>query len=123
MRRFTLPVGALIGLGACADSGMPLPDRCNIVIAQVTPNGSTLYVSDTLTFHAAYTAGISADCIPGVPASSLRWTSSNLQLASVDSMTGKLTARALGTLSVMVHAPGSDAGLGSAQVSVIAHNP
>lgn len=68
---------------------------------------------------AAYTAGISADCIPNVPASLLRWTASNTQLASIDSMTGKLTARGVGNVSVMVHAPGTDAGLGSAQVNVI----
>ena len=122
MPRPLLPLLAVVAAAACADAvTTPFPDRCNIVIAQVTPNGPTLYVNDTLTFHAAYTVGISADCIPNVPATSLRWTSSNPQLASVDSMTGKLTARVAGTVSVMVHAPGNDAGLGSTQVNVIVH--
>ena len=122
MHRSTLPLLAVLAAVACSDSAtVPFPDECNILIAQVTPNGSTLYVNDTLTFHAAYTAGISAACIPNVPASSLRWSSSDTQLASVDSLTGKVTARGVGSVSMMVHTPGGGSALGSAMVTVTAH--
>lgn len=118
--RSAMPLAAVLASASCGDAMSTLPDQCNILVATVTPYTPTIHPADTLTLRAAYTVGVSAACIPNVPAASLRWTSTAPAVVSVDSTTGIVTAHSAGSASVGVHAPGSEMGLGAALVTVTA---
>jgi plastocyanin len=105
---------------ATTDTTLHNPDECNIRIVSVTPAVATLSIGDTVTLHASYVAGISAACIPDVPATSLRWGSTDPATVAIDSLTGTVTAHRAGSASVTLHVPGSSSSFGGAQVTVTA---
>lgn len=121
--RLAAAVCCLLATAAgCSGGGAaPLPDRCNVRIVTITPPLTTLHVGDNLTLSAEYTSGVSAECLPGVPAASLQWSSDDSAIAVVDSVTGTVTARKVGSTLVWLHVPGRAAGagnLGGVQVTV-----
>lgn len=96
------------------------PDQCNINIVTFTPTSPSLVIGHTLALHAAYTAGISAVCMPSVPATSLIWVSTNPTVLSVDSVSAVVTGHNAGAISVTLHLPGSTSGIGSVLVNITA---
>lgn len=108
-------------VGCSGGDAVPFTDRCNVKLVTITPPLATLHVGDNLTLSVAYTSGVSSECLPAVPATSLQWSSDDSPTVSVDPLTGTVTARRAGSTLVWVHVPGANAGvskLGGAQVTV-----
>jgi hypothetical protein len=93
-----------------------LPDRCTAQVAAITPDAPILAVGDSLALVAGYVGAV--ECRPGVPATELRWASSDTIVATVDSLAGILAARRVGQAFITVHAPASTSVLGGEVVRV-----
>ena len=92
-----LILGGLSGLAACESP--VLPDRCNIRLAVVSPDPATLTVGQEVTLEAQLAA--SPDCLPAdAKAGSLRWTSENSGVATIDAASGHVKALSVGTTQV-----------------------
>ena len=75
---------------AC-ESGMTTVDRCFIRLAVIEPDPVVLQSGEEVVLHAALTA--SPECLPpDATPSTLRWSAENTTIASVDSLTGRVTA-------------------------------
>jgi hypothetical protein len=107
-------------LGPSCGSGQIIDDSCFVELAEVKPLSVTLNVGDTLTFSAGITGP--QKCLPpGVTfTSQLRWRTAYPAIAKIDSLTGRLTAEAVGRSGVIVSALGSSSSqdLGTAIVEV-----
>jgi uncharacterized protein YjdB len=118
LRRLSL-VSVGIALGACSASTVaPAQDTdcANMVSpAIVLPSTATLSVGDTMRL----TAILAAHCPGGPTTAQWRWESGNSALASVDSLTGLVTARAAGTTTVVATATFDSTIAGAATVRVL----
>jgi hypothetical protein len=75
------------------------PDECNIRLAIVSPDPAVLAVGDAVTLQAELTEV--TGCLPAdARAGQLRWTTDDTMIATVDSLTGRLTAVQVGTATV-----------------------
>lgn len=95
-----LILGGLSALAACESPF--LPDRCNIRLAVVRPDPATLTVGQEVTLEAELAAA--RDCLPAdAKAGSLRWTSENSGVATVDPVSGRVKALSAGTTQVSLN--------------------
>ena len=101
---------------ACSDTPM-VPDQCFLLVASVTPSAPTVTLADTIRLVATYN-DVAAVCLPPVPAGALIWRSEDPTVAAVDSLSGLVTAVALGTSQVNAFAPRHTQVLGFAIVGV-----
>ncbi len=115
--RLLLLIASWLPMTACGSATTPLVDRCFIVVARIAPDTPVVTAGQSLQLTASYNA-VSPDCLPGVPASALRWLSSDPSIATVDSVEGLLTGRRAGSAEITVHAPGMTGVLGGAEVQV-----
>ena len=66
------------------------PDRCNIRLAVISPDPARLNVGQAVSLQAQLTA---STCLPpDAQASTLRWQSDNPEVATIDAVTGRVTA-------------------------------
>jgi len=74
------------------------PDRCNIRLAAISPDPATLRVGQTVTLEAqlASSTCLPADAQPG----NLRWRSDHLEVAAIDSVSGRVTGVGVGAAQV-----------------------
>jgi uncharacterized protein YjdB len=96
-----LYVVALVMIGACAatatDAVTPTDSVVCITIgATVRPNSATLHPGDTLRVSASLPS-----CGLGAPTATFRWASSDSSVAVVDSPSGLIRARSLGTATII----------------------
>lgn len=118
--RSFLRLGSLLAAvavaGGCNDS-TTLSDRCFLVVVSVSPPAPSLAVSDTVYLAASYN-GAAAECRGPVPASALVWRSSDATVATVDSVSGLVTAIGAGNAQVSAFDPGGAHVLGFARIAV-----
>ena len=93
-------VATLVAVGACgatASDGVTLPDSvsCTLQGPTVRPNSATLHPGDTLRVSASLPS-----CGLGVTTATFRWSSSDSSVALVDSLSGLIRARSLGTATI-----------------------
>jgi hypothetical protein len=75
------------------------PDECNIRLAIVSSDPAVLAVGDAVTLRAELTEA--SGCLPAdARAGQVRWTVDDPAVATVDSLTGHLTAVRVGTATV-----------------------
>lgn len=106
----TLLLAALAGCRSEAS----MPEQvtlCGLVGATVTPSSASLSVGDTLRFRASSSSG---GCTPRGPFI-FSWHSSNVSIATVDSISGLVTARSAGTATIVAAAT-TDAAFAAAAV-------
>ena len=94
-------VAALVAVGACgataSDAVTPIDSPgCTLPGPTVRPNPATLHPGDTLRASASMP---SCPLDPPVT-TTFRWASSDSSVASVDSLSGLIRARALGTVTI-----------------------
>ena len=98
--KLSLFVAALVAVGACsATSGaITAPDSvsCITIGPTVRPSSATLHPGDTLRVSASLPS-----CGLGAPTATFRWASSDSSVALVDSLSGLIRARSLGTATVI----------------------
>jgi uncharacterized protein YjdB len=120
-RQFGPAIGAAIASFGCAASDAPNynTDTCLDRVVAIVPATPSLSVGDTITFNASYTyIHTSGPCDPDVPATSLRWGSTDPATVAIDSLTGRLTGLRVGIASVTLRVPGGTSDLAAAQVTV-----
>lgn len=103
MRRLTSSSLLLLALcAACsAESDFGPLDVCWMDAAPISPPPSSLVVGDTVTLSARL--GEPRDCLPpNLEPVVWRWTSENPAIATVDSVSGLLSARAVGETWIRV---------------------
>jgi hypothetical protein len=85
---------------AAACSAEPLnPDRCNIRLAVIIPDPARLEIGQAVTLEAQLTPA--AACLPADARSdNIRWTSDRPEVATVDALTGLVTAVGAGTAQI-----------------------
>ena len=93
-------VAALVAVGACgataSDAVSPTDSAVCITIGpSVRPNFATLHPGDTLRASASLPS-----CTAGAITPTFRWSSSDSSVALVDSLSGLIRARALGTVTI-----------------------
>ena len=98
--RSLLFVAALVAVGACgataSDAVSPTDSAVCITIGpSVRPNFATLHPGDTLRASASLPS-----CTAGAITPTFRWASSDSSVALVDSLSGLIRARALGTVTI-----------------------
>ena len=105
--------GALAA-GACASDGSG-PETCDITVS-FTPAAPRLATGDSLQLAAVLSRP------PGCPSSpvTLSWTSSDPGMVTVDAVTGLVTAKAAGTVTIEVSKAGAASTLGSIMVTAFA---
>jgi hypothetical protein len=75
------------------------PDRCNIRLAVISPDPATLEVGQAVTLQAQVAEAPA--CLPrDAQAGNLRWRSDNPGVATIDAVTGRVTAVRAGTTEV-----------------------
>ncbi len=90
---------AALPLIAGCEQGPVNPDQCNIRLAVVTPDPATLTVGQEVTLEPQLTSA--RDCLPAdAQLSSLRWASDDPAIATVDPVSGRVTAVGAGTTGV-----------------------
>ena len=97
----SLFVAALFAVGACAatasDAVTPSDSAVCIMIGpSVRPNFATLHPGDTLRASASLPS-----CTAGAITPTFRWSSSDSSVALVDSLSGLIRARSLGTATII----------------------
>jgi hypothetical protein len=104
---------------ACGESEFTTVDRCFIRLAVIEPDPAVLHRGEEVVLHAALTA--SPECLPpDATPSTLRWFAENPMIASVDSLTGRVTARQAGATQVLLRTARTRTQLTSAEVRVSA---
>ena len=90
-------VAALLAAACTAE---PLnPDRCNIRLAAISPDPATLEVGQAVTLEAQLTPAPA--CLPADAQSpNFRWTSDHPEVATIDALTGRVTAIGAGTARI-----------------------
>jgi hypothetical protein len=98
-RRILLLVNA-VALLAIGCSAEPLSvDRCNIRLAVIAPDPARLEVGQAVTLEAQVAPAPA--CLPADSQSvNFRWTSDHLEVATVDALTGRVTAIGAGTAQI-----------------------
>ena len=88
---------ALLAAGCSAE---PLnPDRCNIRLAVISPDPARLEVGQAVTLEAQLSPAPA--CLPAdAQASNFRWTSDHPGVATIDALTGRVTAMGAGTAQI-----------------------
>jgi len=90
---------AALLLAAACSGELVNPDRCNIRLAVISPDPAALNVGETVTLQAQLTeapACLPADAQPA----NLRWASDNPTVASIDPVSGRVTAVGAGTAQI-----------------------
>jgi hypothetical protein len=102
MSRSAWLVAATVVLLVVACGAEPLnPDRCNLRLAVISPDPARLEVGETLILEAQLTPAPA--CLPAdAQAANFRWTSDHPEVATIDALTGRLTARGTGTAQITV---------------------
>jgi hypothetical protein len=93
-----LGLGVLPMFASC-EQAPPMPDQCNIRLAIVSPHPATLMVGQEVALEAELSPSpgcLPADAEPG----SLRWTSDDTGIATVDATSGRVKAIRAGTAQV-----------------------
>jgi hypothetical protein len=86
--------GAVLAV-ACG-AGPLNPDRCNIRLAAISPDPATLTLGQVVSLQAQLTEA--STCLPpDAQAVKLRWRSDNPDVASIDPVTGRVTAVGAGS--------------------------
>jgi Bacterial Ig-like domain (group 2) len=96
MRAGVLLAGALMVSAGCG-SEPTNPDRCFIRLAVINPDPARLRVGDGVTLEAQVTDAPA--CLPS-DARSLRWTSADPMIATVDALSGHVSAVRPGTTEI-----------------------
>jgi hypothetical protein len=90
--------GALMVSAACGSGSEPInPDQCFIRLAVISPDPARLLVGESVTLEAKLTDAPA--CLPS-DAGSLRWTSADPMTATVDALSGPVTAVRPGTTEI-----------------------
>lgn len=87
--RLLVLTGALL-VGACG-AEPTTPDRCNIRLAVISPDPAMLQVGQAVTLEAQLTAA-SACLPPDAQPDNFRWQSDNPGVATIDVVTGRVSA-------------------------------
>lgn len=110
MHRATVAAFLLFALSSACSSPADLEelDRCWMDAAPISPQPASLRVGDTVTLSARL--GEPRECLPpNLEPAVWRWTSEAPAVATIDSLSGLLTARAPGETWIRVrHARASD---------------
>lgn len=110
-----LPVAFLVC--ACGD-GLNV-DQCFIRLAVIEPDPAVLGIGEEVALHATLAAA--RECLPpDATPSALRWFAENPMIASVDSLTGRVTARQPGATQVLLRTARTRTQLTSSEVRVSA---
>lgn len=110
-----LPVAFLVC--ACGD-GLNV-DQCFIRLAVIEPDPAVLGIGEEVALHATLAAA--RECLPpDATPSTLRWFAENPMIASVDSLTGRVTARQPGATQVLLRTARTRTQLTSSEVRVSA---
>jgi uncharacterized protein YjdB len=96
-------LSTVIALASCHDSTI-IADRCFYFPIRLAPADTALAVGDTLRMHVTFDT--SGGCWSDLPAAPRLWTSSDTTVATIDSATGLLTARAAGHLNAGIAVKG-----------------
>jgi len=93
-------VATLVAVGACSatvSDAVTLPDSvsCTLQGPTVRPSSATLHPGDTLRLSVSMPA-----CALGTTTATFRWSSSDSNVAFVDSLSGLIRARSLGTATI-----------------------
>ena len=112
-------VATLVAVGACgatASDAVTLPDSvsCTLQGPTVRPSTATLHPGDTLRVSASLPS-----CGLGATTATFRWSSSDSSVALVDSLSGLIRARSLGTVTI-VAAAAADRSVKGAMLLVVA---
>ena len=97
----TVALTLLVGIASCGDGGLA-PDGV-VRVALTGPNADALYVGDTIRL-AATPLGVSGRMMMG---RAVRYTSSDLAIATVDPTSGLVTAHAPGTVRISATCEGA----------------
>lgn len=101
----------------CACESQANVDRCFIRLAVVQPDPVVLRSGEEVVLHAVLTS--SRECLPpDATPTTLRWSTADPTIASVDSLTGRLTAHQQGGTEVLVRTARTRTPLTSAGVLV-----
>jgi hypothetical protein len=93
-----LGLAALPIIAGC-EQGPVNPDRCNIRLAIVTPDPATLAVGQEVTLDPQLTSA--RDCLPAdARPGSLRWASDDPAVATINPVSGRVTAVSAGTTGI-----------------------
>lgn len=94
-------VAAMVGCSGTASTAVSSQRTCTgtalMIGPTVVPSSVTVSVGDTVRFAAKYDNA----CAPWSSPTQWRWTSSNAERATVDSLTGLATARDTGTVVIV----------------------
>jgi hypothetical protein len=100
MSHNVLLVVSAAALLAAACSAEPLSvDRCNIRLAVISPDPARLEVGQAVTLEAQLTPAPA--CLPAdAQSANFRWTSDHPGVATIDALTGRVTAIGAGTAQI-----------------------
>ena len=93
------------------------PDRCNIRLAAIRPDPATLKVGQAVSLQAQLTEA--STCLPpDAQAANLRWASDDPGVASIDGVTGRVTAVGAGRAQITLFTAGTHTLLTQSSVAV-----
>jgi hypothetical protein len=90
--------GAALLAAACSPAPLSV-DRCNIRLAVISPDPARLAVGQAVTLEAQLTPAPA--CLPAdAQSADFRWTSDHPGVATIDALTGRVTAIGVGTAQI-----------------------
>ena len=112
-------IAALVAVDACgataSEAAAPIDSpSCTLRGPTVRPNSATVHAGDTLRVSASLDW-----CALNAPTTTFRWSSSDSSVAVVDSLSGLIRARALGTVTIVAAAT-QDRNIKGAMLLVVA---